>query len=300
MTFIVKTSNLWKSYGDKKALVGVSLHIPEGEIYGLLGPNGAGKTSIIGIISGILRFDKGNFSIAGKKHVSQIKNLVGLVPQDAQLYYDMTCLNHLIFFAKLQGFNKLAAKQESLRVLKLVDLFSEQNNKVGSLSHGMRRRLGFAQALIGSPKVLILDEPTNGLDPSIAKSIRLLILELKKSNTTIIFSSHNIYEVEEICDSIGILNKGKLIKEGLIKNLKKTNSVFVSVRGLKKEVIKRIKKKHYVKRLNEGLNSLEVEFKHGDFTNDLLKFLIDNSLVIDKFKKGESLEDIFLDIVGKK
>ena len=105
MTFIVKTSNLWKSYGDKKALVGVSLHIPEGEIYGLLGPNGAGKTSIIGIISGILRFDKGNFSIAGKKHVSQIKNLVGLVPQDAQLYYDMTCLNHLIFFAKLQGFN---------------------------------------------------------------------------------------------------------------------------------------------------------------------------------------------------
>ena len=96
------------------------------------------------------------------------------------------------------------------------------------------------------------------------------------------------------------MNKGKLIKEGLIKNLKKTNSVFVSVRGLKKEVIKRIKKKHYVKRLNEGLNSLEVEFKHGDFTNDLLKFLIDNSLVIDKFKKGESLEDIFLDIVGKK
>lgn len=299
MNNIIETKDLMKSYGSKKALRGVNIKVPEGKIYGLLGPNGAGKTTMIGVLSGLIKRYSGKFSVAGTFNLDSISSMVGLAPQDADFYHNMSPMQHMMFFSRLQGTSKSLISEESVRLLKLVGLQNEMNTKSAALSHGMRRRLGLAQALIGNPKILILDEPTSGLDPSIAKSIRSLILELKKNNTTILFSSHNLYEVEEICDWIGILDRGKLVREGSMNKLRKVNSVKMSIENIKEEIIDRVRKKSYVKTVVSNGKDIRVLFKSKDSSNELIKFLVNHDVVINNIKKGDSLEDIFVGAVGK-
>jgi ABC-2 type transport system ATP-binding protein len=291
LNYIITSKNLEKFYGKKNALNKIDIHIPKAKIYGLLGPNGAGKTTLIGILTGLLKSYKGSFSVNGT---------IGLMPQDANLYPNMTCWKQLMFLSRLQGISKDQSMKQVVKLLELVGLSDEKDSLVRTLSHGTRRRLELAQSLIGNPDILIFDEPTSGLDPKMSKNIRSLILDLKSKNKTIIFSSHNLYEVNELCDWVCILNEGKIVSEDSISNLTNSKSVLLSVEGVKREVINTINKKSYVNNVKFSSGELEVEFNKVDHTNELIKLLISHNVTINKIKKGQSLENIFLGLVGEK
>jgi ABC-2 type transport system ATP-binding protein len=201
---------LFVGYGDKLALDKVSLSLSAGAPIGLVGPNGAGKTTLFSLLCGYILPTEGDVRIMGHKAgSSELLGLVSALPQDAALDPNLTVVEQLSFFARLQGIPKAAAKEEALRVLALVDLTSSAKLKPKSLSHGMGKRVAIAQALIGEPKLVLLDEPTAGLDPVNAKLIRQIV-KSQSNNTQFVISSHNLEELEKLCDQIVYLEQGKL------------------------------------------------------------------------------------------
>jgi ABC-2 type transport system ATP-binding protein len=207
---LIECQQVSKHYGDKLALDKVSLSLSAGAPIGLVGPNGAGKTTLFSLLCGYILPSEGNIRIMG--HPAGSSPLLGLIsalPQDAALDPNLTVLEQLSFFALLQGMTKSAAKEEALRVLTLVDLTSSAKLKPKSLSHGMGKRVAIAQALIGEPKLVLLDEPTAGLDPVNARLIRQIV-KSQSVNTQFVISSHNLEELEKLCDQIVYLEQGKL------------------------------------------------------------------------------------------
>jgi ABC-2 type transport system ATP-binding protein len=226
MTAIISVKNLSKSYGGTKAVDALNLEIQRGEFYGFLGPNGAGKTTTIRMITGILQGDEGSIAIDDgpvhdKKHVSK---LLGVVPESRGFYEWMTASEYLYFFANLYGVPKKNQEKLITALLSEVDLLKRRNSTIGTYSRGMKQRLGLARALINDPKVLILDEPTLGLDPQGQLMMQQLLKKLSAAGVTIFLSSHLLDEVSRLCSRIGILHQGRLIAEGTIEELKqKTN-----------------------------------------------------------------------------
>jgi ABC-2 type transport system ATP-binding protein len=207
---IIQCDNLSKQYANKLALNNVSLTLTEGAPIALVGPNGAGKTTLFSLLCGYIQPTSGNIRILGHKPGSKaLQGLLSALPQDAALDPNFTIVSQLQFFAQLQGMTVAAAKQEALRVLTLVDLTDSADAKPKSLSHGMGKRVSIAQALMGSPKIVLLDEPTAGLDPANAKKIRQIVKDLS-GNTTFVISSHNLDELEKLCDQVIYLEHGKL------------------------------------------------------------------------------------------
>ncbi|WP_445945813.1 ABC transporter ATP-binding protein [Shewanella sp.] len=207
---LIECQQLSKHYGDKLALNKVSLSLSAGAPIGLVGPNGAGKTTLFSLLCGYILPTEGDIRIMGyKAGSSELLGLVSALPQDAALDPNLTVLEQLSFFARLQGIPRAAAKEEALRVLALVDLTSSAKLKPKSLSHGMGKRVAIAQALIGEPKLVLLDEPTAGLDPVNAKLIRQIV-KSQSNNTQFVISSHNLEELEKLCDQIVYLEQGKL------------------------------------------------------------------------------------------
>lgn len=207
---LIQCQGLSKSYGAKKALNHVSFSLEAGAPIALVGPNGAGKTTLFSLLCGYLSPSSGSITILGQAPNSpQLLGRVSALPQDAVLDPNVSIISQLSLFARLQGMDTKAAKQEALRVLTLVDLAGVANQKPPSLSHGMGKRLAIAQALIGEPELVLLDEPTAGLDPANAKKIRELVKALSPT-TTFIISSHNLDELEKLCDQVLYLDKGEL------------------------------------------------------------------------------------------
>ncbi|MCL1058044.1 ABC transporter ATP-binding protein [Shewanella gelidimarina] len=207
---LIECKGLSKSYGSKQALRQVDLNLEAGEPIALVGPNGAGKTTLFSLLCGYITPTDGEVSILG--HTPGDSALLGRVsslPQDATLDPNFDILTQLVLFATLQGFSKSDAKSEGLRVLSLVDLADCASQKPKSLSHGMAKRVAIAQSLIGSPELVLLDEPTAGLDPANAKKIRELVRTLS-SKTTFIISSHNLDELEKLCGQVLYLEQGQL------------------------------------------------------------------------------------------
>lgn len=226
MAPIISIKNLSKSYGTQKAVDGLSLIIEKGEFYGFLGPNGAGKTTTIRMITGILEPDEGEilvngYSVHEKEHVAKI---IGVVPEGRGFYEWMTAEEYLYFFADIYSVPK--KNQASLidSLLKEVELSKRKHSKIGTYSRGMRQRLGLARALINSPQLLILDEPTLGLDPQGQESVQKLLRKLNAEGVTIFLSSHLLDEVSRLCSRIGILANGRLLVEGTENEIReKTN-----------------------------------------------------------------------------
>jgi ABC-type multidrug transport system ATPase subunit len=226
MSAIISIKNLSKAYGAEKAVDGLNLNIEKGEFYGFLGPNGAGKTTTIRMITGILEPDEGEILVDGfkvheKEHVAKI---IGVVPEGRGFYEWMTADEYLSFFANLYDVPK--DKQSGLidSLLTEVDLAKRRHSKIGTYSRGMRQRLGLARALINSPQLLILDEPTLGLDPQGQESVQKLLKKLNNEGVTIFLSSHLLDEVSRLCSRIGILNNGRLLVEGTENEIReKTN-----------------------------------------------------------------------------
>lgn len=207
---LIQCQGLSKSYGSKKALKNVSFSLNAGAPIALVGPNGAGKTTLFSLLCGYLSPSEGTIRLLGEAPNSpKLLGKVAALPQDATLDPNLTIASQLALFARLQGMNAKLAADEAVRVLSLVDLVDVAQQKPPSLSHGMGKRVAIAQALIGSPILVLLDEPTAGLDPANAKKVRELVKTLSPT-TTFMISSHNLDELEKLCDQVLYLDKGEL------------------------------------------------------------------------------------------
>ena len=219
----ITVENLTKQYGSQKAIDSISFDVKPGEILGFLGPNGAGKTTTMKIITCFMAPSDGDvkvgeFSIHDNQE--QIKKQIGYLPENNPLYYEMPVLEYLDFVAELQGVEKSKIKNRIVEMVHLTGLNEEKHKKIGELSKGYRQRVGLAQAMIHDPEVLILDEPTTGLDPNQIIEIRKLIRELGREKT-VVLSTHILPEVEATCDRILIINKGKIVADGTPDTLRK-------------------------------------------------------------------------------
>lgn len=218
----IKINNLSKKYGDQMALDSISLEVKQGEIVGFLGPNGAGKSTTMKILTGFITSDKGEVKIMDlnlNTHGIEIKKNIGYLPEHNPLYLEMYVKEFLNFIGELYGLKNGNLKFRITEIIDLVGLTKEQNKKIKQLSKGYRQRVGLAQALIHDPKVLILDEPTTGLDPNQIAEIREVIKQAGKDKA-VLFSTHIMQEVEAICDRVIIINKGKIVAEGSLAELK--------------------------------------------------------------------------------
>jgi ABC-2 type transport system ATP-binding protein len=215
----LRVEGLRKRYGRRSpwALDGVDCRFPRGALCGLVGPNGAGKTTLYSVVCGFLSPDEGRVELLGEGPFDpwRFKGRVGVLPQDAEIQARLTCEEFLLYMGRLQGLDARGARTEADRVLQGVRLGERRRSLVGSLSHGMRRRLAVASALLGSPELVLLDEPTAGLDPTQAAGLRDELVALRGTSTLIV-SSHNLVELERICDWIVQLDRGRCVRQGTV------------------------------------------------------------------------------------
>lgn len=220
---IIEITGLTKRYGSFTAVDHLNLTINKGEVFGLLGPNGAGKSTTILMLLGLSEPSEGNVRVCGFNAESQpidVKKVVGYLPENVGFYEDRTGLENLIYTARLNGYSMARAKEEANKVLERVGMSAEANKLSGKYSRGMRQRLGLANVLIKNPQVIILDEPTLGLDPSGIQELLDLIVGLSREDgITVLFSSHHLHQVQRVCDRVGLFVKGKLVDEGNIESL---------------------------------------------------------------------------------
>ncbi|MBW4687559.1 MAG: ABC transporter ATP-binding protein [Komarekiella atlantica HA4396-MV6] len=217
---MLKIQNLNKSYKLRKVLQNLTLHIDSGEIYGLIGGNGAGKTTTINIICNLLKADSGNITINNQPVSDVTKKIIGIAPQENLLYKTLTCEENLKFFADIYGLNRETSQKQIKATLAAVNLLDRAKSPVETLSGGMQRRLNIALALVHQPKLVILDEPTTGLDIEARYEIWELIRQLKNQGITILLTTHLLDEAERLCDRIGILKSGRIVAEGSLVQLR--------------------------------------------------------------------------------
>ncbi len=298
----IRVSQVSKLYGVQKALDQVSFEIGVGELVGFLGPNGAGKSTMMKIITGYLASDGGTVAVNGEtvetKNVS-IRSQIGYLPENNPLYTDLYVREYLEMVA---GFYRLQNKKEQvLKMVELTGLKDEQHKKIGALSKGFKQRVGLAQALIHDPAVLILDEPTTGLDPNQLEEIRQLIRTIS-TNKTVMLSTHIMQEVEAICNRVIIVNKGKLVADGSISQLKagqfaQKQTVLVEFNKTPEmESLRKISGLRKIEELNSTTFLAESE-NNMDLRPILFQFAVKNQLVLLTLKEQQqSLENVFQDL----
>ena len=219
----VVVKDLHKSFKDFKAVNGVSFSIAKGEIFGLLGPNGAGKTTTIRMMSTVLEADSGEITIGGhsiKREAEAVRSLIGVCPQDLALYEDLSALDNMVFFGRMAGMEGKEAREQAVTNLKLMGLEDRARGKVSKFSGGMKRRINLAIALMGSPQLLFLDEPTVGIDPQSRNHIYENILKLQKKGMTVLYTTHYMEEADRLCNRIAIMDGGQIIAMDTPFNLK--------------------------------------------------------------------------------
>ncbi len=303
---MIRTQSLTKKYNGFKAVDNLSLEVKEGEIYGFLGPNGAGKTTTILMLLGILKPTQGEVYLFGQnitKDFLSIKKKMGVVSEKQYLYKEMTAGEYLNFFADLYGVNNRKKKIDQL--LEAVNLLEVRNRKLGAFSRGMQQKLGFARALLHDPQLLLLDEPVSGLDPTGIKQIRDLIEQENKKGRTIFISSHLLSEVERLCGKVGIINKGRLLAEDTMDNLRKrlTDVVELEIEltEAKKKIIDTLAAFDFIKGLKREENLLTIKVKADkDYRAQISEAISQQGGVVLGIKKKEmSLEEAFITITEK-
>jgi ABC-2 type transport system ATP-binding protein len=299
----IEVKSLTKIYGEQKAVDNISFSVGKGEIVGFLGPNGAGKSTTMKIVTGYLLADAGEVSVCGidvKTAPLEAKKKIGYLPEANPLYFDMYVREYLDFIADVHSIKNKKEKIEE--VIKTVGLTPESRKKVGQLSKGYKQRVGLAAALIHNPEVLILDEPTTGLDPNQIIEIREVIKQLGQ-NKTVLFSSHILQEVEAICDRVIIINKGKLVANDTLSVLRNQSQNNNAIRVTFKETIDSslLQNLNGVASVNK-LNTNEWELV-SNYVNEtkrlLLELSLQHNLNIVSLQSGEqSLEDVFRSLTG--
>ena len=310
---MIKVNNLTKKYGNFIAVDNISFEIADGEIIGLLGPNGAGKTTTMNMITGFIEPTVGEVNINGydvNKKPKKAKSQIGYMPEGIPLYSDLTVREFIKYMGELKKVPKEIIKKQLKSIIEETDLKDVQNKLIRNLSRGYKQRVSLAGALIGDPEVLILDEPTVGLDPKQITEVRELIKSLGKKHT-IILSSHILSEVSQICEKVIIINKGKIIAEDTPENLEKTvqdkNSLLVTIEensNVNKivEGIKEVKEFKLVKENQDGTKQYKVISKDGkDIRKKIFEEFAKEKITIFELKQVEgSLEEAFMELILEK
>ena len=297
---IIEIEGLHKSYSDYKALDNINLSIGESKIFGLLGPNGAGKTTLIRIINQILEPDQGVVRFAGellsRKHIHSI----GYLPEERGLYKKMKVGEQVLYLAQLKGLSKKDAKQKLSYWFEKLGAENWWNKKVEDLSKGMAQKIQFITTVLHEPKVLILDEPLSGLDPVNSLLIKNEILELKKNNTSIILSTHDMNSVEEICEDVAIINHSKKILQGSINEIKKNyeeNLWTILYSGNQMNFTNAVwggwDLMNHVS-INENINKAEIKLLNDFTINKFIKGIVDHVEILEINKKIPSINDVFI------
>jgi len=293
---ILTANNIHKSYGDFKALNNVSLAIPEGSIFGLLGPNGAGKTTLIRIITQIIACDQGTITINNEPLNSNHIREIGYLPEERGLYKKMKVGEHLLYLARLKGLSKNESMERIKYWFKRFEIAEWWGKKVEDLSKGMQQKIQFVATVLHNPKLLILDEPFSGFDPINVNIIKDEILNLAKEGSTIIFSTHRMESVEELCDHIVLLNKSEKILEGSKKSIKdtyKTNTFEIGPKNLIDQMDDGFQIRSQ-EQVEDGFYKTSIRISNGRGPNELLKTLIDKVEVHSFMEKIPSMNEIFI------
>ena len=305
--YILQVKNLYKKYDKTEAIAGVDFSIKQGEIYGLLGPNGAGKSTLIKMIAGIEKKDRGEIIFEDKeRNVNKYKHNMGILTQDIAIYPSFTAYENISFFCSLYSFKGKELKRRVEKSLEFVGLIDCKNKKAEEFSGGMMRRLHLACAIAHTPKLIIMDEPTVGIDPQSRNHILQSVKKLKNNGASIIYTSHYMDEIEEICDEICILDKGKIIAEGTSDYLKGSfsrNNIYIITL---KSNIENIEK--FIMAI-DGIEDVDVNdriikciyLNDNNILQKLVNTICNNGGVIESIKNElPTLESVFLNLTGKK
>lgn len=304
----IKIENLIKKYDGNTAVAGVNLEIEKGELFGLLGPNGAGKSTIISMLSGLLKPTDGSIFIKGEdivKKPMEAKRVLGLVPQDIALYPTLTAKENLVFWGRMYNLSGRVLKQRVTEVLEIVGLEDRKNDKIQNYSGGMKRRINIAASLLHKPEIIIMDEPTVGIDPQSRNHILETVKNLNEQGITVIYTSHYMEEVEYLCTRIAIVDHGKVIalgeKEALKRSAMSEKKMQIELSSVTPTIIEKIKELPCVKTVIVEDKKLNI---YSSGTQELLANVLS---VVGKLKvkvisvkvEEPDLESVFLNLTGR-
>ena len=304
---LLEIKNVSKQFGDYTALNGVSISIPKNSIFGLLGPNGAGKTTLIRIVNQITMPDSGEVFLDGKLLQPNDVHNIGYLPEERGLYKNMKVGEQALYLARLKGMTEAEAKKSLKYWFEKFEIGSWWNKKIQELSKGMAQKVQFIVTVMHNPKLLIFDEPFSGFDPINANLIRDEILELRDKGATIIFSTHRMESVEELCDNIALMNKSNKILEGNLVDVKKqykTNTFEVGMLCADKEALKNELQTNYAietanfKSLEDGLK-LNIRLAENQSSSEMLSFLNSKATVNHFIELIPNVHDIFIETINK-
>lgn len=307
MSFI-QLKNVVKKYNDRISVDHLNLTIREGEVFGLLGPNGAGKSTTIKMLSGLLKIDQGEMLVEGKsvaKYPMEVKRNLGLVPQDLAIYENLTARENVTFFAKLYGLRGKLLKERVEESLAFVGLLDRANDKPSSFSGGMKRRLNIACAIMHQPKLIIMDEPTVGIDPQSRNHILESVRELNRMGSTIIYTSHYMEEVSAISTRVGIMDHGHLIacgtQEELRSKVAQDNKVVLQVTNLADQAVRELREHPWINQVKVSEQTLElIVGASQSYLQDILFILSKHHVKIQTLTQVEpDLEALFLSLTGR-
>jgi ABC-2 type transport system ATP-binding protein len=293
--FSIEVNHIFKTYGSRPAVKDVSFDVNQGEIFGLIGPNGAGKTTTIRMMMDIIKPDSGDIKIMGEKLNDNSKNKIGYLPEERGLYKKMSVMDTIIYFASLKGVDSQLARQRGEELLKRADLLPHQNKRIEELSRGMSQIIQVIITVIHEPDLIILDEPFSGLDPVNTQLLKDLIRDLRNKGKTIIMSTHLMNDIEELCDRLLMINKGRAVLYGSLAEVKanyRNNAVLVETTGSLGTIEGVIEQ-----RPHNGAVELKLDAKTTP--QMVLERLVQKGIVVNRFELSTpSLTEIFIKVVG--
>jgi ABC-2 type transport system ATP-binding protein len=305
---MIKVRSISKSYGNIEAVKNISFDIEKGEIFGILGPNGAGKSTIVNILNTLVKPDKGDVIIDGvniKDDGETIKLIMGVVPQEIALYEELSAYENMMFWGGLYDIPIQDLKKNVNKTLEIVDLVSRKDDRIKNFSGGMKRRINIACSLLHNPRILVLDEPTVGVDPQNRNHIFEVIERLNNEGMTIIYTTHYMEEAERFCDKIAIIDVGSIIAQGTLKELRQISDVkdllTIKLADVNSKIISRITSENPFFMFDSTSNTLKVECRNiGNDTSIIINQIQNSGGVIEKiYTQGTNLESIYLKLTGK-
>ena len=299
-------TNLVKYYNNFQAVAGINLHVPKGDLFGFVGPNGAGKTTTIRMVCGLLRPTSGNIWINGISqfgNMALVKRHIGYVPDFFGVYDNLKVSEYMEFYGSLYGISYRETKSLTSGLLELVNLSDKLSENVDTLSRGMKQRLCVARALLHNPELLILDEPSSGLDPRARLEMKELLLNLRSMGKTIIISSHILSELSEMCNSIGIMNHGRIVAAGTIDDIlgrgRNNTRIMINVRDNVETAAEKAREFQEISLVSVMEHQLVISSNDDEAVNRYLVQVMNSGVVVTGFTKEEnSLESLFMQLTG--
>jgi ABC-2 type transport system ATP-binding protein len=292
----VEVNHVVKAFADKVAVDDLSFSVAQGEVFGLIGPNGAGKTTTIRMLMDIIKPDSGEVTILGEKLTEATKNRLGYLPEERGLYKKLSVLDSIVYLASLKGMDRHSAERKADELLKQTDMLPHKRKKIEEMSRGMGQIIQFIVTIVHDPQLVILDEPFSGLDPVNTELLKGMLVDLRNQGKAIILSTHQMNQVEELCDRILMVNHGRAVLYGELREIKsryRDNSVLLDFEGELEEipgVIEKRTHKGYVELILDGKTTPQQVLAH----------LVSRGIVINRFEVASPpLHDIFLKVVGE-